>query len=50
MEEKFKSTVAQQPSFFLYDPWSKNWTPENYRYLAMSNGLLQNTGLKKRQP
>jgi hypothetical protein len=50
MEEKFKSTVAQQPSFFLYDPWSKNWTPEKHRYLAMSNGLLQNTGLKKRQP
>ena len=50
MKEKIKPTVAQQPSFFLSDPWSNNWTPEKHRYLAMSNGLLQNTGLKKRQP
>jgi len=32
MKEKIKSTVAEQPSFFLYDPWSKNWTPEKHRY------------------
>jgi hypothetical protein len=46
MKGKIKSTVAEQPSFFLYDPWSSYWTPEKHRYLAMSNGLLQNTGLK----
>jgi len=48
MKEEIKSTVAKQPSFFLYDPWSKSWTPEKHRYLVMSNGLLQNTGFKKR--
>jgi hypothetical protein len=50
MKEKIESTVTEQPSVFLYDPWSGYWTPEKHRYLAMSKELLQNTGLKKRQP
>ena len=39
-----------EATMVLCDPWSNNWTPEKHRYLAMSNRLLQNTGLKKRQP
>jgi len=50
MKEKIESTVTEQPSDFLYHPWSGYWTPEKHRYLAMSKWLLQNTGLEKRQP
>jgi len=56
MKEKTKGWLQNNHTFFFMTPGPKIGpqknigTPPEAGKLAMSNGLLQNTGLKKRQP